>query len=153
MRKLDQAEAFEKAHQQKIASETDKKEKQIEAEEQRILDAYRTATISPAQLGEQLEKLKARRSGLELERAGLEQKNSVQPEQVETGVKDYCAEAAKNLADFTEEQWRELLRVIVQRIIFRGNSIAIQGRIPIGADPTSVCNIGMEAPVTRGGIP
>jgi site-specific DNA recombinase len=149
IRKLDRAEAFERAQQEKIASEIDRKAKQIEAEEQRILDAYRTGMISPAQLGQQLERLKARRTGLELERTVLQPKDSVPPEQVEVEVKDYCAEAAKNLAAFTEEEWREFLRVIVKKIIFRGDSITIQARIPIRAgESTSGCDISMDAPVT-----
>jgi hypothetical protein len=40
---------------------------------------------------------------------------------METAVIDYCAEAAKNLSSFTEEHWREFLRIIIQAVLFRGD--------------------------------
>src|SRR5437879_1037937 len=120
LQKLDQAEALDKGKRAKIGSEIEKEAKQIETEEQRILDAYRTGVISPAQLGRQLEKVKARRTALDLRRTELPQQSSASPEQVKTAVKDYCAEAAKNLDNFTDEQWREFLRIVVRAIIFHG---------------------------------
>jgi hypothetical protein len=152
LRTLDRAEAREKAQQNDIAAEVEKESKQIEIEEQRILDAYRISIISPAQLGQQLEKIRARRTALDLRRVELQQKSSVSPEQVEAEVTDFCAQAAENIGNFTAEQWREFLRVIIQRIVFHGDSVRIQGRIPIGAEElTSGCEIQMEVPLIASG--
>src|SRR6185503_7164064 len=104
--------------------------KRLQAEEQRVLDAYRIGILSPKQLGEQLEKLKSRRAALDLERAEVEKQATASPEKRVTAVRDYCAEAAKNLAEFTNGRWSEFLRVIVHTVTFYGNSIRILGRIP-----------------------
>ncbi len=86
--------------------------------------------ISPNQLGQQLEKLKTRRVSLETQRVSTEQQNPP-VEQVECEVADFCAEAAKNLADFGPERWRAFLQTLIHSIIFFGTAITIQGRVPI----------------------
>src|SRR5207244_2297803 len=87
--------------------------------------------ISPAQLGQQLEKLNARRAALDLQRIEMEPDRTMPAEEVEKAVTDYCAEAAKNLTAFTEERWREFLRTVIVAITFYGKQIKIQGRIPL----------------------
>jgi hypothetical protein len=70
------------------------------------------------------------------------------PKQVERAVIDYCAEAAKNLANFTNEQWRAFLRIIVRTIIFHGNRVTIQGQIPVNSSGTSFgADVLLEAPL------
>jgi hypothetical protein len=36
-----------------------------------------------------------------------------------------------NLASFTNDQWKDLLRTVVQSVTFQGHGIVIRGRIPI----------------------
>ena len=38
--------------------------------------------------------------------------------------------------NFTNEQWRELLRIIVRTIIFHGSRVTIQGKIPVSSSET-----------------
>ncbi len=145
IRKLDAAHAEEEAQRTRMAGDVEKDAKQIDAEEQRLLDAYRTAVISSTQLGEQLEKLRARR--MALDRRRTESANPMEPQEVESEVRDYCNEAADNLAKFTDVEWREFLRVIIRSIIFDGNTMKILGTIPLGDQINKGCEIRLNAPV------
>jgi hypothetical protein len=71
--------------------------RRLETDEGRILDAYRTAFISPAQLGQQLQKLKAQRAACELRHIQAQQEASMPRAEIEKAVTDYCAESAKYL--------------------------------------------------------
>jgi site-specific DNA recombinase len=55
LRELDAADVSDKSRLDKLAIEIEQEIRMIEAEEERILDAYRTEIISPAQLGQQLQ--------------------------------------------------------------------------------------------------
>ena len=136
LRQLEAAHVHEAKQKKETAVDIEQEEKRLAAEEERILEAYRTSIISPLQLGQQLEKLKARRAVLDLQRSEVESEATMPPKQVEQAVMDYCAEAAKNLANFTNEQWRELLRIIVRTIIFHGSRVTIQGKIPVSSSET-----------------
>jgi site-specific DNA recombinase len=101
LRRLDLAEAAEAKNQGSAQKEIDQKLKRLAVEEQRILDAYRGEIISPAQLGQQLQQIKAQRAALDLQRADTAKTSAVPPERVERAVSEYCAEAASNLANLT----------------------------------------------------
>jgi len=133
LRELDAAEASDKARLDKLAIEIEQEIRMLDAEEERILDAYRTEIISPAQLGQQLQKLKSRRAAVKAQQFEMQPRSSTPPEQVEAAVKDYCGEAAHNLASFTGNQWCEFLRTIIETVVFCGDTITIRGRIPLGA--------------------
>jgi site-specific DNA recombinase len=142
LRDLNRAEAQKLNERENTAQTVERESKRLEGEEQRILDAYRTGVISPSQLASQLEKLKAQRATLDLQRAESESTASVSPEQVAKSVTEYCAEAAGNIGSFTDDEWQGLLRTVVKSIIFEGAGVVIRGRIPIpGA-------ISVEAPIT-----
>jgi hypothetical protein len=79
----------------------------------------------------------ARRTALEVQRNEIQQHATIPPEQIEKTVTDYCAEAANNLAGFTEDRWREFLRIIVRAIVFDGRRITIQGQIPVSVSENS----------------
>ena len=113
LRLLNQAASRDRRQRQDTAQSIDQQFKQLEAEEQRILDAYRQGFISPTQLGQQLEKLKTRRMALDLKRAEIGNAVEMPSELVEKAVVDYCAEATKNLAAFTFDQWQEFLQQII----------------------------------------
>ena len=97
MRKLKSAESSEADERKSAAQSIGRESIRLEVEEQRILDAYRSAVLSPAQLATQLERLKAERASLDLRKIELESADKVSPEQMERSISDYCAEASKNL--------------------------------------------------------
>jgi len=132
IRKLDQMESDQARAGLGEAEEVEYESNRVQTEEQRILDAYRTGIISPAQLGQQLEKLKTRRAALEARRATLLVQNPTPPtrEQVTKSVKDYCQEAARQINSFTREAWRDFLRLVVRNIVFEGTQVRIEGQIP-----------------------
>jgi site-specific DNA recombinase len=133
IKKLHQAEAREVQDNRKAVQVTQREAKRLEAEEQRIFDAYRAELISPAQLGQQLEKLRARRAALDLKSTSTEPP-SIPREQVEKAVAEYCSEAAQNIANFDDEHWRDFLRTICHAIVFNGDQIRIQARIPFDGE-------------------
>lgn len=132
LRELDRAEADERRQRTQSAKDAGQALARLAAEEGRILEAYRTEIITPAQLGQQLEMIKTKRAVLELQRSETRPEQTMPPDQVERAVTDYCAEAVRNFTTLTHERWREFLRTIVQAVIFQGNQITVQGRISIG---------------------
>lgn len=136
LRQMEDLKAEEQEQQRAMAAKASREMERLTREEGRILEAYRTGVISPAQLGQQLESLKAERDAFVTQQAELSKNPNISPEQVGGAVVDYCAEAAANLREFTTDQWREFLRTVVQRVEFRGAHAKIVGRIPIGENPT-----------------
>ncbi len=148
LRELDAAAASDKARLDRLAAEIEQEIGIIDAEEERILEAYRTEIISPAQLGQQLQKLRSRRAVVEAQRLEMQPTSLASPERIEAEVKDYCGEAARNLAGFTEDQWREFLRTIIDRIVFCGDTATILGKIPLAAEqPIPKFDVRTEVPV------
>jgi site-specific DNA recombinase len=129
---FNRADEYERVHHEKQAGQIEREEKRLNTEEQRILDAYRTDLISASQLGQQLEKLRARRAAIELARSEVQEEPQSREQNV-AEVKEFCTKAAQNLETFTEIEWREFLRIIVQEISFYGDSIKIKARLPVTA--------------------
>ncbi len=136
LRTLNEAEASEAHQRETIAEVAGRQLKRLEVEEQRVLDGYRAGIISPIQLAGQLEKLKAERGSLALEQSAVES-SPMPPERLESSIRDYCAEAARNLGSFTEDEWQKLIRTVVESIIFSGTAILIRGKIPLPQDGLS----------------
>jgi site-specific DNA recombinase len=150
LRRLDCAEVNESKTRVGAAERIERNAQRMSAEEQRLLDGYRTGLISPAQLGQQLERLKAGRAALDLERAALVQHSEVPTEQIARAVVDYCAEVASNLASLTADGWRELLRTLIESAVFHGNRIVIRGRIPLPISGADGPEMTIEASVLPG---
>jgi site-specific DNA recombinase len=150
LRKLDEAEQRDSKQRQNTSHQIESEAKRLDIEEQRLLDAYRTNIISPAQLGQQLESLKSRRATLELERSALKDRDSIPAEQIEKAVVDYCADAARRISNLSDDKWQELLRTIIENITFCGDHISIRGRIPIhGGAPTAGAALKMSVPLAK----
>jgi site-specific DNA recombinase len=143
LRKLNEAAAHEANDRRQIARAAELEARRLDGEEERIFDAYRAEMISPAQLGQQLEKLKVRRVALDQQRTAVQPQASIPSEQIDKTVTEYCAEAAQNLATFNDERWREFLRTIIQTIVFNGDHIRIQGQISFGG-PSGVSGAEMR---------
>jgi hypothetical protein len=148
LRQLDEAEECERGRQTDAARAAEAELNRLQVEEERVLDAYRTGVISPAQLGHQLEKIKAKRATLALQRSDSQPSQSLPLEQVETAVSDYCAQATVNLARFTLEEWRDFLRTIIETATFCGNHVRIHGRVPVSAGHQAAGEeIRIDAPI------
>jgi len=133
LRQLDDAEARKRTTQRENVQLAELELKRLQVEEERLLEAYRTSIISPSQLGQQLEKLKLRRAALDLECSEARALGRLPPEDVEKTVMDYCAQASEAIGKFTAEQWREFLRTVVHSVVFCGECVRIQVRIPVGS--------------------
>lgn len=138
LKELDRMEKAEAQNRAAALRKAEQEEMKLHTEEQRLIDAYRTGVISPSQLGEQLEKLKIRRTALTQARSEAAPPIAVSPAQAQEAVVDYCAEARANLSQFKESHWQELLREVVESIEFHGDHVRIMGAIPDRANDADV---------------
>jgi site-specific DNA recombinase len=113
----------------------------VRREEVRILEAYRKDILSPAQLGEELEKLKARKMALEARREKLaEEGSSAKVLDVRSSAVDYCRKVAARLKTLTTEERQRFLRLVIDQVVFEGNRVRIKGIIPLPKEGTSTIN-------------
>ena len=131
LRQLESAERRERAERRQASRDSQTMIFRLKVEEERVLEGYRTGIITPVQLGRQLEAIEAKRAGLGGQVAQDAQTAPQAFVDIEKNVLDYCAEATKNLANFTPERWRQFLRTIIQTITFQGSQIRIQGHLPV----------------------
>lgn len=134
---LDDADEAERAQQTRCLDEIERDIKRLDAEEERLLEVFRTGLISSSQLASQLEILKAQRDGIEVERSRLDSGDQLTRHEAEKAIVDYCDVAARNIKEFTFEQWRLLLRTIICSVTFCGDHVKIQGRISFAGDSVS----------------
>jgi site-specific DNA recombinase len=126
--------------------------KQIQTEENRLLAAYRTGILSPAQLGTELETLKARRNSAETRRVQIATVEPlIAPQAARRSVEEYCGEVRRAFRSFKPDQLREFLRTIIHRIDFAGASVRIQGHLP-ARPPQEVGCVGLAPTDSHGGI-
>lgn len=150
---LGQTERLETEHAEDRKLHVERKLGSLRTEENRLLEAYRLSVISAAQLGQELEKLGVGKTALENERARLnEVGDHVAKEQIEKSVRDYCEEAAKNLAAFSIETRQMFLRTLIRTITFNGTEARIRGEIPLKALPNApAAPSGMPTPMVSSG--
>jgi hypothetical protein len=79
---------------------------------------------------------------MEFRRSELDGSARISPSETAKGITDYCSEAATNLSAFSDEEWREFLRIIVSLIVFHGDRITILGRIPLPASAAAEFQLG-----------
>jgi hypothetical protein len=104
----------------------------IKTEEARILEAYRLSVITAEQLARELESLAGRRGVLEKQQIEIAQ--PIQSDHsVKMSVEDYCNEVRRRLVNLTFETKRNVLRLLVRRIVFEGSQVRISGVIPLAA--------------------
>jgi hypothetical protein len=133
--------------------QADKDLGRIQTEETRLLEAYRTEIISPAQLGVELDRLKVRRKIAEAQRAESGAVASgISLELVRKPVEEYCAEAVHGLRSLSEGDLREFLRAIIRAIIFEGSQIRIQGHLPVGGVNSNATAVPEVAFVRSAGL-
>jgi site-specific DNA recombinase len=105
--------------------------KQVRNEEARLLEAYRTGIISPAQLGHELEQLKRRQSALEIRFANLRKPTKVLGSNLHRTLEEYCQIAAERLETFDATDRQHFLRLLINHIVFEGVQVRIRGVIPL----------------------
>jgi site-specific DNA recombinase len=103
---------------------------QIDAEELRILQAYRLEILSTEQLKRELLGLKARRSLIQMRTVPTTTSVNTESRNVKRSVKDYCIRVSRRLPALNWDERQRLLRVLVKQILFRGDRVTISGHIP-----------------------
>jgi site-specific DNA recombinase len=103
--------------------------KAIRTEEARILEAYRLGILTADQLARELASIADRRRFLENQRKRTcEEQPRVL---VHTSVQDFCKEIQQRLSRLTFETKRAVVRLVLRRIVFEGQSVRIAGIIPL----------------------
>lgn len=104
----------------------------LEKEEERVLEAYRTSILSPAQLSKELEKLNSRRGALEESRVRLSKnKTAMDFPAIKRSLQDYCKLIAKRLTKFSLQERQRFLQLVINEVVFEGTQVRIRGNIPI----------------------
>jgi site-specific DNA recombinase len=115
----------------------------IKNEEVRILEAYRLNILTPEQLARELQLIAGRREALE-----RQQREHTEPSDtnrsLRLSVNEYCEEVRRKLGDLTFETKRNVLRLLVRRVVFDGDRVRIVGVIPL-TDPGGIATTGIES--------
>lgn len=102
----------------------------LRTEEARILEAYRLSVLTPDQLARELAMISDRRQLLDKQRGEL--LRSSQPAQLaRASAEDICQQFRERLGNLSFEKKRSILRLLVKRIVFKGNQVVISGSIPL----------------------
>lgn len=105
---------------------------QVRKEETRLLEAYRTGIISPAQLGQELELLKQRQGVLETRERYLQKSTgTLSIDKLPRTLEEYCRAAAKRLQSFDVAERQRFLRLLIENVIFEGEQVRIRAVIPL----------------------
>lgn len=117
------------------AHQKDDKEKaaalhQLENEEQRVIEVYRAGVLTAGELGRELEKLRGRKSALQLP-ATTTQYPKISHTDVQRPIEEYCEIVAKRLDQLTPGEQQRFLRTIVKNIVFDGSQVRIRASLPI----------------------
>jgi site-specific DNA recombinase len=115
----------------------------LESEEKRILEAYRLCILTPQQLAHEMELLTARRQALEKRQGELADMKETSPS-VKLSIEEHCTEVRRRLAKLTFETKRNVLRLLVRRIIFEGNQVRICGVVPL-AQQGAIATTGVDS--------
>lgn len=110
--------------------------KRTKAQEDRFIDAYKNEAMDLPRFKEEMGKLKARRDQLERQRVEQDKiaRQRASAANAMQEFETFCERVAEGLEHLTPEEWQKLLRLVVDRIIVDGESIRIEGIIPISDD-------------------
>jgi site-specific DNA recombinase len=110
----------------------------LDEEERRILEAYRLGILTPAVLGRELEQITQRRATLIQRQTELGALSKIpEPAVVCRSILEYCREAAGWIETLNDIERQRLLQLLIDRIIFQGKRVIIQGVIPIQPSASS----------------
>jgi site-specific DNA recombinase len=121
---------------------------ELDKEEERVVEAYRMSILSPAQLGRELEKLKARKASIEASLTA--NKNLIELPALRRSLEEYCKYAAGRLKSFSSQEKQRFLQTLINEVVFEGTRVRIRGVIPI-SDTTSNKQSDQESQITAPG--
>ena len=108
---------------------------QIEKEEARLVEAYRLGILSPAQLGQELEKTNLRKASLDKSKTDLSQQlQKISLPVIKKSIVEYCRMASQRLRSFGPEERQRFLRYLVRDIVFDGATVRMKAVIPASGD-------------------
>ncbi len=99
-------------------------------EESRVLEAYRLSILTPGQLASELESIASRKRLLEKQRGELAQRQHPAL-QVQSSIEDYSGKIRKRLVKLNFETKRDVVRLLLRKVIFEGNQVRISGVLPL----------------------
>lgn len=105
--------------------------KGLDAEEARIMEAYRLEVLTAEQLSRELGLLSGRRKILDGRQKEMAKASTQNP--IHQTVEDYCKTIRDRLGDLTFETKRSILRLLLKKIVFEGGGVTITGIIPLSA--------------------
>jgi site-specific DNA recombinase len=111
------------------ADQTQKAIETLRTEEARILEAYRLSILTPDQLARELESIANRRKLLEKQSQEL---HKPQPSITRDSVEKSCRKIREHLPRLTFETKRNILRLLLRKVVFEGGQVRISGVIPLG---------------------
>ncbi len=124
--------------EQPLKTEERKKEiqkdlNQLEIEEERLFEAYRKEVIQIGQFEKEIGKLNNGKDQLnaELKELGKEEISTVPNREVIKSIKGFCRFIRGRLNQFSSEERRSFLRLLLERVIIVDEKVRIQGIIPI----------------------
>ena len=102
---------------------------QVQAEETRMVQAYRLGVITAGQLGIELKGLKARKSLIN--RDEPKQPTLIGMEAVRHSLHDYRQTISKRLDTLTKNQQREILQHLLDEVIYEGEQVRMIAKVAI----------------------
>lgn len=118
---------------------------QIQAEETRIIQAYRLGVLSSDQLREELNGLQGRRALVN--RAAP--KKQIGIDSICKSLEDYRRLISQRLEVLGKEQRREIIQHLVVKIIFEGERARIIGRVAVSSGATASVSAVADAPTLK----
>jgi len=107
----------------------------VHTEESRILEAYRREIISAEQLDRELQQLGSRKASLESLRSDLSMNSvpqSLPSATIRERVVEFCQQIAARLDSMVPEEKQQLVRYVVNEVVFDGLTARVGGIIPMG---------------------
>ncbi len=126
------------AHEQRNENEEDYSRglEQIRREETRILEAYRLAILTPAQLAQELETLKKRRQLLKDAMTKAAPPSPFPIALLRGPVHEASRVMAQRLANMEFPARQNLVRTLFTKIIFEGSRVRLLGNLPVSRKKT-----------------
>jgi hypothetical protein len=125
----------------------------LNAEESRILEAYRLEIITAEQLSQEMQKLSERRNSLQSRYDSLRkaQDSPVPETEIRDSVAEFCEKIGKRIASTGIEERQQLLRFIVREVVFDGAMVQVRAVIPMDSRSTPVTSSVSSCGVTDTG--
>jgi len=133
VKKFEEKQKRQPAEIEESGKEIESKLKKLETEENRLFTAYRKEVITLDQFKKEIDKMNSEKDRLNLELRKLEGKKAAQfsKKEVIRSIKEYSRIFKDKLEQFTVEQKRTFLRLLLDKIIIEGKKVRILGLIPV----------------------